>query len=124
MNGATHYGYAYIVNREILDGYRDYADAEEMLFGLPDYILHLSAMDLTELNRDSLDFYRSEEAYLGETEDRVFFVTFGSGGGNMSQILIDVIGQDAYDDMVGDLIITREDLDDLVTIHNEIDPYE
>ena len=120
----SHYAYAYIVNREILDGYRDYADAEEMLFGLPDYMLHLYTYEIDESDGDLLDRYRSDEWYLGETEDRVCFVSFSNGGENLPQILIDVIGQDAYDDMVGDLIITREDLDDLVTIHNEIESIE
>lgn len=121
--GSSMNGYAYIVSRNVMEAHQSHSESNDKLLGVQDYLFSLSSVPLNQ--RESY----AHSHYLGETEDHVVFAGIidasnATTGLFMHQELIGKIGQEAYDALVGDLIVTRENIRNFVTIHNETIPSE
>ena len=108
----------YIINKGLWEAYRSGDHEPGTYDGLQDFILALSCTPssrFSESMRESLYvLYEHDElvysAMLGAQE--------GSSGAIMRNDLIKEIGQDAYDDLVGDLVLDFETAKGMITFTN------
>lgn len=124
-------GYCYIINRDIIAANwgRESVSVDDLLGGgmVIDYICCLSAVSKDEYVDG--DPREPEYAiYLGESDTHYYYMktpdTQNPDGSELLHTryaLIDQIGEDAYWELVGDLVLTEDNIREMIVIHNQID---
>lgn len=124
----SYNGYCYVINRDIIAANWDleYVTIEDLLGGgiVTDYICCLSAVSKDEYFDD--DPREPDYAiYLGESDTHYYYMktpdTQNSNGSELLHTryeLLDRIGEDAYWELVGDLVITADEIHKMMEINN------
>lgn len=124
-------GEVLIVNRALLEAHKENADAENnVLYGMQDYMVKIWTDEKKESYYGDYD-PRAEETFIGENETHLFYLLTSenqSAEGSEQQIwrgmLVDGIGQEAYDALVGELIVGPEKAESMISIHGQINMAE
>ena len=132
----------YIVNNRIILANRDAflirnpnTSPEEIEDEYHDFILKLTKhpkkyYDYDPHHPDHNPYDPDEGIYLGEDEDFYYFAVlpgderYDNNWYFAQYFLKEAIGEDAYNELVGDLVLDYDTVREMVTIHSEIDPSE
>ena len=108
----------YIINKGLWEAYRSGDHEPGTYDGLQDFILALSCTPSSRFSESM----RESLYVLYEHDELVYSATLGapegSSGAIMRNDLIKEIGQDAYDELVGDLVLDYETVEDMITFTN------
>lgn len=108
----------YIVNKNLWNAYQEESPAAGPNNGLQDFILSIYCLPTSRYSGPE-QFSGSSMEYLHEVDQLVYFLIMGmpedSHFTSVRNDLIQKIGQDAYDELVGDLVLDFETAKGMIT---------
>lgn len=128
-------GSVYITNRAITEAHREWAIrtyeqdgfVPDELYGWEDFMVRISRQEKIETEDYSNSYLRDSAGFLGETEEYYYFASLAQNQDpNCSEALLTRagllrdIGEEAYNALVGDLVLEYDTVRQMISIWDEI----